>query len=97
MSVIAVSDKTSIPLGQSSAVYAVDASSKGFLITVPDAVADDGTHFYIKRLDLVAKNPVAIITGRRSGQKIDGLSSIQLTKHGFYHLLACNGNWSTVA
>jgi hypothetical protein len=94
LTIVAVSGTTTIPTGQSEVAYMVDASAGGFTITLPDATGDDGDHFYIKRLDGVVVNPVTI--SAHAGQKIDGSSSISLTKNKFYHLLCFNGSWSII-
>ena len=92
LTVTSITGTTSIPQGNSEVVYIVDASSGGFTITLPDAVGDDGDHMYMKRIDGVVANPVTVAT-IGSGQKIDGSSTVSLTKNKFYHFLAYNGQW----
>lgn len=96
LAVVAVSGGISLPEAKSPTVYLVNASDRGFIITLPDAALSEGYHFYIKRTDISNTNPVTIATKRGSGQKIDGLTSLSLTKYKFCHILAHNGHWLTI-
>jgi hypothetical protein len=91
LTIVSVTGTTTIPAGQAEVVYMVDASGGGFTITLPDAVGDDGDHFYVKRIDTVTTNPVTITT--QSSQKIDGAGSVSLTRYKCYHFVCYNSNW----